>query len=54
MGPTELPIPQIVEVIAEADALSSAVTVPIRYDCCTGQETFMKKFLTMKMIPASW
>ena len=47
MGPTELPMPHIVDVMAEAEALSSAVTVPIRYDCCTGQEMFMKKFLIM-------
>jgi len=30
MGPIELPIPQIVELIADADARSSAVTVPIK------------------------
>ena len=47
MGPIEPPTPQIADVIAEAEALSSDVTVPIRYDCCTGQEMFMKKFLTM-------
>ena len=47
MGPIALPIPQTVEVMAEAEARSSVETVPIRYDCCTGHEMFIKKFLTM-------
>ena len=54
MGPTELPTPQTVYVIAEADALSFGVTVPMRYDCWIGQEMFIKKLRVMYRPAANW
>ena len=40
--------------MADAEARSSGVTVPIRYDCCTGHAMFMKKLRAMKIDAANW